>query len=89
MKKYSKEWIEYVRKNLNGSSLNPETVLHEMEQLGMLRNIPEPLEVEYCRYHGAAKHSNDHRCYISINYYDINKVQIEDCKFIKLREVVE
>lgn len=47
---------------------NWEPVLEEMDAAGMLREVPAPLEIEFCVSHNAGKHSDSIGCFFRYNH---------------------
>lgn len=102
MRKYPKEWldvVEYKLRCISDYSLmgsqrfinfkNPDDVLKILDDAKMLAPIPEPLEIEYCTEHKSRRYDgpiigNLHMCFsLYANQSD------GECRFIKMREVVE
>lgn len=63
------------------------TILDSLEEAGMLKDIPEPLEIEYCTVHGARRNSIwKEKCNVSQVLHG-SQSSPEGCTFIKMREV--
>ncbi len=54
----------------------------------MTKDVPQPLEIEYCSAHGAVKMQNlsPQCCRLYYDNYDAGWAR---CQFVKMREVVE
>lgn len=44
------------------------TILDSLEEVGALKDIPEPLEIEFCVSHNAGKHSDSIGCFFRYNH---------------------
>lgn len=105
-KKYPKEWFETTKDALQqsfdlGKASNggfilitkeeiAESMFDLMDAAGMLREPPEPLEIEYCTVHGSQRAivmgSEFSKCEIGVRYLAPTH---NLCEFKKMREVEE
>ena len=104
MKKYPKAWLDVAKSlkaldfielmgayNVRYTYLNPEDVLARLDAAGMLKDVPEPVEFEWCSVHNCFTKYNESDCdYIGHQIVcgrSLNKE--EKCEFVKLRGVDE
>ncbi len=102
-KEYPKKWCDIVSASFkalvtyfeNGgrSKICCETevlaLLQKMDAAGMLKDIPEPLEINFCNYHGGSK-NREGVCEVLDVYLSKGDTSYETiCKFTKMKEVIE
>jgi len=74
----------------SAANFNWAPILEEMDAAGMLKDIPEPLEIDYCTVHGSQRAivmgSEFSRCEIAVRYLASTH---NVCEYKKMREVEE
>jgi len=90
VKKFPKEWIIKMRDLIRLSVYSKvdfaaDKFLSELDAAGMLKDIPEPLEIEYCVAHGYVGKRRDGNC-VDMELYPFSENR---CNFKKMREVEE